>query len=787
MLSDLRFALRSLLKTPGFTAVAMLIVALGIGASTAMFGVVNALVLRPLALPAPDRLAVVYETQLERNRPQFSVSIPNYYDWTQRASSWESLAALGSRSLNLVGGAEPEFVNAGTVTANFLSTFGVVPVLGRNFLADEDRLGGAKVVILSGGFWQRRFGGAREVLGRTLTLDGAAYTVVGITAPGEPLPVDFDLFIPLAADVAQEDRMDHYIDVYGRLKTGVSLEQADAEMKAIAAQIWTEHPQMDRGWSTTIVPLEREIVGDSVRNGVYVLLGAVGVLLLIACANLSNLVLVRATARTHELAVRTALGASRWQIARQLATESLLVTALGGLAGLVGVVWSLEALRSLPLPRAAEIGLDYRVLAVAVAATLLTGLLAGIGPALRASRADPQQALRSRSPQAGARARLRDSMVVAQLALSLTLLIGATLLARSFWRLVQVDPGFNPEQVVTMALRPLANVVATVAFYDAVEREVSALPDVTHVGSISRLPLTPGNTQNDIYSVGPSLLPAGQPVQASWRLIHGDYFGTLQIPLLRGRDFRGMTRAEARTSMVISASLARALWGDEDPLGRQIDRGGNHFTVIGVVGDVRSQQLGAESIPAFYMSIHRFTFGYQSLAVRTKGEIGPFVSALRQTIRRIDPTVPVFQIRTMNDIRAASLQQERLLIALLGGFAGAALLLAALGTYGVVAFTVQQRTTEIGIRIAIGAQTGDVLRLVLGQSARLAALGLLLGLAGALAGTRVLSSLLYQTPATDLASFALAALVLATAALVASLIPARRAARVDPLTALRAE
>lgn len=780
---SLKHALRSLLKTPGITAVAVLIVALGIGAAASMFSIVNALVLRPIALPNPDRLAVIYETHLERNVPQFSVSIPNYIDWTARTQSWESLAAGTERAMNLTGGAEPEVMQVRLVTASFLPTLGVTPFIGRAFTEAEDRPGGEKVAILSAAVWQRRFGASPQVLGQSIELDGTPFTVVGVVA-GDAIPVAFEILLPLAPDPAAEDRMDHYLEVFGRLKAGVSLARADAEMKAVAAAISEGLREADRGWSTTIVPLEREVVGNDVRRGIYLLLGAVGLLLLITCANLSNLLLVRTSARAHALSIRTALGASRWQIVRQLAEESLLITFTGGLLGVLAVTWIIDTLHALPLPRAAEISLDYRVLAVAGLATLVTGLLAGAGPALRASRTNPQDALRSRSPRSGGSARLRDSLVVSQVALSLVLLVGAALLARSFWRLLQVNPGFDSEQTVTLALRPTVNAVQ---FYDAVDREVSALPGVERVGSISRLPLTAGNTQNEIHAVGPAAVPAGQSVQASWRLIHGDYFGALQIPLLRGRDFRGMTRIEARSSMVISASLARALWGDEDPLGHQIDRAGGRYTVIGVVGDVRSQQLGVESMPAFYLSIQRFIYGPQSLVVRTRGETAPLIAALRETIRKIDPTVPVFRIQTMNDVRAASLQQERLLIALLSGFAGVALFLAALGTYGVVAFTVQQRTSEIGIRIAIGAQTSDVLRLVLGQSLRLVGFGILLGLAGSVATARVLSSLLYETEAVDIPSYLFAALTLTAAALLAALIPARKASRIDPLLALRTD
>ncbi len=783
MIADFKYALRSLRQTPGFTVMATVIVALGIGATAAMFSIVNALVLRPLPLPEPDRLAVVFETHLERNLPDFAVSVPNYLDWTQRTASWESLAAAAGRTMNLTGNGDPELVQVGAVTANFLTTFRRPPVLGHNFPAEADRPGGEKSAIISEAFGNRRFGQAAAALGQTLTLDGAAHTIIGVTAT-DAVPVGYDILIPLAPDAARENRMDHYLDVYGRLKPGVTLEQADAELKAVTRQIEAILPAADHGWSTTVVPLEHEIVSAGVRTGIYVLIAAVGVLLLIACANLSNLMLVRASARAHEIAVRAALGASRPRIVRAFLAESLLVTATGGVFGLLLAHWLVAAGRSLSLPRAAEISLDLRVLAVACAATLLTGLLAGLGPALKAARTDPQAALKSRSARVGSRSGFRDALVVLQISLSLVLLIGALLLARSFWRLLRVDPGFDSSRVLTLALRPTRNAVP---FYDQVGREVAALPGVTHVGSISRLPLTSGNTQNEIYAVGPAAVAPDQAVQASWRLVHGDYFTAMRIPLLRGQDFRSLSRNEARNAMVVSASLARTLWGDGDPIGRQIRRLNATFTVIGVAGDVRSQQLGLESIPAFYMSIHRFTHGPQSLVVRTTGEIAPLVAALRTAVKQIDPTVPVFQIRPMDEIRAASLRQERMIIALLGGFAGSALLLAALGTYGVIAFVVQQRTREMGIRIAIGAQTSDVLHLVLGQGLKLAGLGIALGIGIALAASRLLSSLLYATPATDALSYLVAALALVATAIVASLLPSLRAARIDPLVALRSD
>ncbi len=783
---DLRLAFRQLAKTPGFTAAAILIVAIGIGAATTMFSTINALVLRPVALPEPDRLVAIYETNLPRNQPFFSVSIPNYVDWTNRVQSWESLAAINWRAMNLTGGGEPELVQVKAITANFLPTLGIPTMLGRNFLPDEDKPGGAKVAILSESFWQRRFGGAPDVIGRTLHFDGIPYTVVGVTAPGRPLPDDLEVAVPLAANPAQENRMNHEMNVYGRLKKGVTFEQADAELKSIAAGIVSQLPAAEQGWSTRLVPFAREIVGDGVRQGLYVLLGAVGLLLLIACANLSNLLLVRASARAHELAIRVALGASRARIIRQVVTESLVVTLAGGLVGIILSLWAVDLMHSLPLPRAGEISIDLRVLAVALFATLLAGFFSGLGPALKASQAQPQEALKGRAPRFGHRSRLRDTMVVAQLAISLTLLVGATLLGRSFLHLLHVNPGFNSDNVLTLSLRPASD---PVPFYERLTERIGALPGVTQTGLISGLPLTEGNTSLNVFPQGESVVPTGESIQANWRLVDGGYFGAMQIPLLRGRTFAGLTPDEARRSVVISAQLAQLLWGKSDPIGRQLDPGGHQrmLTVVGVVGDVRNRNLGTEARPAFYWSMYRFIYGPMHLVVRSESDALALLPAIRAAVKEIDPTVPVFRVRTLEQLRATSLDQERLILSLLGGFTAVALLLAALGTYGVIAFTVQQRTPEIGIRIAVGAQSSDVLRLVLGHGARLAVLGSVFGLAAAFAGTRLLSAMLYQTSTTDVASYAIAVVALLVAALLASFIPARRATRVDPMTALRAE
>ncbi|HVT91461.1 MAG TPA: ABC transporter permease [Bryobacteraceae bacterium] len=788
-LRDLSFALRQFRKSPGFTFVAVLIVAIGIGSATAMFSVVNALVLRPFPLPEADRLAVIYDTNFARNVPFYATSVPNYLEWKARSRSWTALAAIRGGPMNLTGGSSSELVDVRAMTANFLPTLGLAPAIGRGFLSEEDQPGHNRVAIITAEFAQRRFGRvSAELLGKSLILDGINYVIVGVMAAGAPFPQELEIAIPLGANAATEGTT-HSLEVYGRLKPGVTLERADAEMKAIAAQISAEFPAADRGWSTVLVPLSHELVGPEVRTGLFVLLGAVGLLLLIACANFSNLLLIRASARAHEIAIRTALGASRWRVIRQLVTESLAVTGAGGALGVLLSLWAVGMLRSVELPRASEISVDFRVLAVACGITLLVGVFAAIGPALRTSQTRPQEALKGRAPRSGHRSRLRDGMVVAQLALSLALVIGATTLIRSFWRLLQVNPGFTTERVLTLSVKPADNTQA-VSFFERITERVAALPGVQGAGIINSLPLTNGNTGSNIFPVGPSVLPAGESLQSSWRLVDGGYFETMQIPLLRGRTFAGMSPNEARSSVVLSASLARRLFGDQDPVGRQIASAradGNRLTVIGVVGDVRSSRLDLAAPPTFYWSMHRFLYGQMSIVVRTTGEAKALAAAIRGIIKEVDPSVPVFRVRMMGELRKDSLSRERLTTALLGGFAVTALVLAALGTYGVVAFTVQERTREIGIRIAIGAQAGDILHLVLGQGFRLVALGVVLGLGAALASGRMLAALLYETGATDPLSCLFATAILACAALGACFLPTFRATKTDPMIALRCE
>ena len=776
----IRYAVRQLAATPGFTAVAILIVAIGIGAATAMFSTVDAVVLRALALPDADRLVVGLRDQPRTRRP---VLLGLGAELRRLQGARDELRRDGRgqwRAMNLTGRGEPQLIQVRMVTANFLGTLGVRMAQGRDFTPEEDRPNGPKVAVLSDGFWRRHFGGRPDVVGQTLQLDGDAYLVVGVTAVGLPLPGDIEVAVPMQADVAKEDRLNHELDVFARLAPGVSIEAADRELQAIAAQIAPSMPAGERGWRTRLVPLAEDIVGDSLRRTLVVLLGAVALLLLVACANLSNLLLVRASARAFELAVRQALGESRARAIAQLLVESLVVTAAGGALGILIASSSVDALRTLPIARVAEIAVDWRVVAVAVLATVVSGVLAGVGPALRATRVAPQDALQAYAARLAPRSRLRDAMIVAQLGLSLTLLVGAALVARSFWGLLNVDPGFSVDHAVTMAMRPS---MEAAPFYEAVGARVRALPGVEEAGFISTLPLGPGgNTSNNVFAAGPSRLGAGQSIQASWRLVDGGYFEAMRIPLLRGRTFDGLAPDEARRSLVLSASLARALFGDDDPVGRQVDPGGNNrlLRVIGVVGDVRNRQLAADPPPAFYWSFHRFTYGPMRLVVKSRLPAEQIVAAVRREVRAVDPGAPIFQVSTLAAVRAESLSEERLLLRMLWAFAGTALLLAALGTYGVVSFAVQQRTREFGIRLAIGADAARVRALVLRQAMRLILAGAALGLAGALVAGRVVETLLFGVTPFDVASYAAATAALALAVLAAAWWPARRASRVNP-------
>jgi predicted permease len=788
---DVRQAVRQLRRRPGFTVVAVITLALGIGANTAMFSIVQAVMLKPLPLGDPERLVQIWETNPERNVPFFSVSVPNFLDWRERAQSFETLAAVTVRSGNVRGRGEPEALGVHYVSAEFPTLLGLPILHGRGFLAEEDQPGRNRVVILNELYWRIRYGSDPAAVGQSLVVDGHPHTIVGVLAKGLSMSGPMELLVPLGADLAREERDNREMDVYGRLRAGVTVAQAEAELQRVAAQIWQDNPGFDAGWTVRLLPLSRAVVNDQTRRMLWLLLGAVGLLLLIACANLSNLLLARAAVRLREMAVRAALGGPRRRLISQLLTESVVLAALGGVAGVLVGYSAIIAFRASSaaqiVPRGAEVTLDLRVLAFTAVVAMTAGVLAGLAPALRGARVDLRSAFSTGSRQvAEGRNRLRQLLVVAQLGLSFVLLAGAGLLLQSFYRLTQVDLGFNPTGLLTLRLAPRDD---KSAFYDRLMERVAALPGVTSVGLTNGVPLIPFNTSLNVFPVGPARIPNTESVQADWRVIRGDYFETLGVPVLRGRTFDAADNNDAPKRLIVNETLARQIWGDEDPIGRQLiaGRGDDAGTVIGVVADARTRNAAVAPAPAFYFSGYRWLWGHMTLVVRTSGDPHALVPAIRQEVKALNPELPISFVRTMEEHLADSLGQPRLLAGLVAGFSLLALILAAVGVYGVMAFAVAQRTQEIGIRLALGAQVGQVLRMILRDGGRLAAWGLAFGLIGAVVVAQSFESMLFETEAVDPTTLLAAGGLLMLVAVIASLVPARRATKVDPIVALRAE
>jgi len=795
---DIRYGVRMLLKHPGFTLIAVVALALGIGANSAIFSVVNAVVLRPLAYAEPERLVMVWEKRPRQNRERNPVSPADFFDWRNENKVFEQMAAVDARDFNLTGMDQPERILGSVVSANFFQTLGVAPLLGRAFLPEEDHLGANRVAVLSYGLWQRRFNSDPGIVGKTLALNGESYEVVGVMpARFQFLSSQFELWTPLVfSDAEASARGSHSLAVVARLKPSVKLEQARAEMDTIARRLEQQY-QVNAGHYTNVIPLHEAIVGN-VRLALYVLLGAVGFVLLIACANVANLLLARAASRQKEIAVRTALGATRTRIVRQLLTESVLLSLVGGALGLLLAMWGVELLVALlppEAPRASEINLDGRVLGFTFAVSLLTGLVFGLAPALASSKPDLNDALKEGGRTAAGgfkRNRIRGLFVVAEVALALVLLIGAGLLIKSFMRLREVNPGFDPQNVLTMQLSvPKAKYPDNkqiAAFFQETLQRVGNVPGVTEAGAVSSLPLSGSGATRFFAIDGGPPTPPGQGPNAGYDVASPGFFGALKIPLLNGRDFTERDNADAPPVVVINETMARRFWPGEDVIGKRLAIGGQPWrTIVGVVGDVRHSSLDAEPRPQMYFSYLQDTLPFMSLAVRTTTDPASMVAALRSEIHAIDKDQPVFAIKTMNEVLARSVSQRRLYMTLLGIFAGIALLLAAVGIYGVMSYSVTQRTHEIGIRMALGARSSDVLRLVVGQGMTLALVGVVAGLIAALAMTRVIASLLYGVSATDPATFAIVSVVLTTVALLACYIPARRATKVDPMIALRHE
>ena len=798
ILNDLRYAGRIMRRTPVFTAAVVLTVALAIAANTAIFSVVNAVLLRPLPFASPDRLVQVAEKNDKLNLPSFGASLLNFVSWREQAQSFEELAAIGSASFTLTGTGEPEQLSGNRISPALMRVLGLQPVAGRAFSDDEEKPGAAAVAMIGEGLWRRRFGGDPALVGRTLTFNGAPTTVVGIAPAALNLLSGGDVYTPLVVDPAKEVRLNHVIVVFGRLRPGVSLQQAQAEMDTIAARVGQQYPEV-RDWGIHLISLFDTFVSPELKTGLLVLLCAVFFVLLIACANIANLLLARAAARQKEMAVRTAMGASRQRLLRQLLAESVALSALGGAMGLAGAVWAVRIINHalppnlLPVP---AVQIDAAVLAFAAGITLVTGLLFGIAPAWRMARVDLNEVLKQagRASSGGLRARLRNGLAAAELALATILLIGAGLLMQTLLNLQRVQLGFQPHGMITFQLAPpVAKYplnTRALSLYREVLESLQAIPGVRGAAVSSGIPFGNGNyTSHPMLTTGQSALPAGTLVPIDWRIVSPGYFKVMGIPLLRGRDFTDADGPNAPAVMVVSQATAKKFWGDEDPLGRTLTRSADRktaFTVIGVVGDVRNTALNREA-PALYYSAAARVWPLMDVVVRTNGSPESFLPAIRQKVHETDSELALANVRTMDEWIANNAAQPRLNAVLLGSFAAVALLIAAIGVYGMLAYSVNQRTREIGLRMALGARPGNVLRQIVGEGMTVGLIGIAAGLAGGLALGRAIASLVYGVPVRDPFTYGAVALALALVALAACVIPALRAARVDPMIALRYE
>ena len=810
MLQNLRYGIRMLFKRPGFSLVAILTLALGIGANTAIFSVVNATLLRPLPFKDPERVAIIWASIPRMPGATLPNSSANFVGLKAQTQTFERLAAFRSWSWQSTDSGEPELLRGARVSADFFEAVGAGPVLGRVFTPEEDLPNRAPVAIISYDLWQRQFGGEANVIGKTITLTGQSAMIVGVMPegfrfpgganmiPGLQFAVDNDVWIPLA--ITEEDRARHgnlNIAVIGRLKPGVSPLQGETELRAIQQTL----PLGTIGFTLTAVPLHQQMVGN-IRKPLLVLLATVALVLLIACANIANLLLARATSRQKEVAIRAALGAARRRIVGQLLTESLLLSLIGGAIGLLLAVWGNSLLVSLiprEVPRIHDTGLDARILLFTFAISVVTGVIFGLVPALQASRVDLNQSLKDggRDTAAGTgQNRLRSLLVVSEVAIALVLLIGAGLLMKSFTRLLDVAPGFNPDHVLTLELQ-LADLPPSryesqdeqVKFFEQLFARLQSLPGVENAGGVLSLPLSGASESTDVLLEEQAAAPDEQRPEADYTMVTPGYFSTLQIPLLQGRQFTAHDKKDAPLVIIINDILAARIWPGQDPIGRRLRVGfeKEQREVIGVVGSIKQMALDAPTRPAMYMPHAQAPTNRLSLLVRTKGEPLAMAAAVREQVRAIDKDVPVTRVQTMEKVLGASVAQPRFSMLLVVLFAGLALVLSTVGIYGVMAYSVSRRAREIGVRMALGAGAGQVLKLVLKDGMTLAFAGIALGLLGAFALTRLMASLLFGISAKDPLTFASVAVFLAVVAFTACYIPARRATKVDPLIALRNE
>jgi putative ABC transport system permease protein len=799
---DVRTGVRALVHSPVFTVVTVLSLALGIGANTAIFSVVNGLLLRPLPYPESEQIVDVWHTPPQQSFPgldKFSVSPANYLDWKAQNSTFEQMAIYFDTGLSLSTSNDPLPLIGAAVSSDFFSVLRVNAMQGRTFTPDEERPGRDQVVVIGHGLWQRAFGANPNIIGQTLTLNSRSFTVVGIMPAGFEFPREAELWVPLAwADNERQIRSSHDYLVIARLKQNVSLQQAQSEMSTISSRLEQQYPEENTGWGAVVIPLRNDLVGD-IRRALLVLFCAVGFVLLIACANVANLMLARGANRQKEIAVRIALGAGRARLVRQLLTESVLLAVTGGLLGLLLAVWGSTMLVRLGgLPNASDIGIDTWVLGFTLLVSFAAGIIIGIVPALQFTRTSVSETLKQGSGRTGGttlKQNTRKVLVISEVALSLVLLIGAGLMIRSFWKLQNVDPGFDTRNALTMSLVltfiRYPEPQQRLAFVDRAIEKIRTVPGVVSVGTITKIPLAGGGSTQPFSVEGrPTAAIAEQPM-AQTRYISPDYFGAIGIPLRQGRFFSDHDRDNSMPVVIISEAMARRFWPGENPIGRRltpsfhVEQGARE--IVGVVGDVKTSGLDVDASAMMYLPYKQAPLPFMSFVVRTASNPESLVQPVSRAIYSIDKEQALTNVQTMEQVLKESLSGRRFNMTLLLTFAGVALVLAAVGVYGVMNYTVTLRKRELGIRMALGAETTDVLRLVLRQGLTLTLIGVGAGLISAYALTRLMASLLYGVTATDYLTFGSVSAVLIAVGLAASYVPARRATKVDPTVALRAE
>jgi putative ABC transport system permease protein len=803
---DLRFGARMLMKKPGFTLIAVVTLSLGIGANTAIFSVVHAALLRPLPYERPDELVMVWERNLSRGLEQNQVSPVTYCDWREQKHLFDKIAGWWYPQVNLTDtGSEPQRVRTIDVTDAFFDTLGARPIIGRGFQPGEDRPGGERLAVIGHALWRSRYKSDPNILGKAITLDGRSYSVIGVMPPGFDYPNATEVWTPLGWEPRQHSRNARFFEVVARLKPGVRPQHAQAEMNALSNRIAQENPQSNKDWGAAVVSLRDQLVGDF-RLALLVLFGAVGMVLLIACANVANLLLARAGAREKEVAIRLAIGATRGRLLRQLLTESVLLALLGGAIGLLIAAWGADVLLRLnpvEIPRMGHLAVNAPILAFTLGVSLLTGLIFGVVPAISASRPDLNRTLKEggRESQTGG-GRIRGALVIAEVAIAMVLLLGAGLLLKSFVQLQRVDAGFNPASALTFNLQlPFSSYRdwrQVSELYSALIARLKTLPGVQSADATGFLPLEGGWPTKFLIQGRPPV--QGEEPVAQHRPVSEGYFQTMGIPLLRGRQFDERDQPDAPGVMIVNEALQRRYFPGEDPVGKRITTLSRQYgplgrvmpaslemEIVGVVGNEKNSSLSETAEPAVYFSHRQFAYRSMSVVVRTTAAPLSLVNAVQNEVWSLDRNLPVSSIKTMDQHLGEAIAQPRFSALLLGLFAALALLLAAVGVYGVISYTVQQRTHEIGVRMALGASVGDILKLVVGRGLALIMTGVGLGVLGAFGLTRLISGLLYGMGATDPLIFVVMPALLALVALVACYIPAWRAAKVDPMVALRVE